>query len=74
MTAMLIKNRARKPLAVGRVGPGWYRHGVGGFPGVARAVCIGLQVGEYRLFITELEWRELVETTAKMMAADPASA
>ena len=52
MSAMLIKNRARKPLTRDNVNGGWYPHGVGGM--VHNGPCVCITIGEYRLFIDEL--------------------
>jgi len=71
MTTMIIKSRARRPLITGKAAAGWRRYGVGGMP-ESHAACVSLHVGEYQIYITELEWREIVETVSKMIAENPA--
>ena len=69
MSAMLIKNRARKPLARDNVNAGWHPYGVGGM--VTNGPCVEIRIGEYRLIIHEAVWHKLVETQNKMIADNP---
>lgn len=59
-TAMIIKKRARKPLAAGsNLIADVYHNGVGGIEG--HPVCYSFEIGDFRCILTKLQWRSLSE-------------
>jgi hypothetical protein len=58
--AIVIKKRARSPLAKGFVNTAIYPHGVGGIDGHEK--CIGLEIGDIRIIMTKAEWSTMVES------------
>lgn len=69
MGALLIKDRARKPLENTPISLGWYPSGVSGmYP--RDAPCVLLRIGEHTLFISEFEWERVTSTMAKLIAGE----
>lgn len=68
MTAMIIKRRARKPIAVARVkGMAVYPGGVGGMG--TKDPCYSFDVGDYRVHLTAVELFDLLASFRGLTAS-----
>ena len=63
---LVIKKRARKPLAVAKAQPFIAPHGIGGLSGE----CVGFDVGEMHICIERNDWLSLVKNIADMWQND----
>jgi hypothetical protein len=69
LMAMIIRKRARQPLARGQINPSVYPHGVGDIAGDKR--CIGLQIDNVNVIITKVEWLNLCEAITRLEEGMP---
>ncbi len=63
--AILIKRKARKPMARAKPSAWWAPHGVGGM--LTNEPCIGVDVGDFKLVLTLDEFEELKQQATRLM-------